>query len=114
MTYQQPADLNLLPQARHHAPAEFEAFMGFHQAAFRDGGAIPRKYRELIGVAVGATAKCGYCVDTHTRGAIEAGASRAEITEAIFVAAAVSAGGTAAHSLLALRLTAEEDGAATP
>jgi hypothetical protein len=36
------------------------------------------------------------------------------ITEAMFVAAAVSAGGTAAYSLLALKLSAEEDGAATP
>jgi AhpD family alkylhydroperoxidase len=110
MSYQEPADLNLLPQARHEARTEFDAFMAFHEAVFREGGSIPRKYRELIGLAVGAANKCGYCIQTHTRAAAEAGASRAEITEAVFVAAAVSAGGTAAQSLLALRLHDEAQG----
>lgn len=107
MTYQQPADLNLLPEARRHAGTELNAFTAFHESVFRDGGSVPLKYRELIALAVGAATKCGYCIDTHTRGAASAGANSAEITEAVFVAAAVCAGGTAAHSLLALRLLKE-------
>jgi AhpD family alkylhydroperoxidase len=110
MTYQQQADLHLLGQARRLAGTEFDAFIAFHESAFRDGGSVPRKYRELIGLAVGAATKCGYCIDTHTRGAASAGASSAEMTEAVLVAAAVCAGGTAAHSLLALRLLNEASG----
>ena len=40
----------------------------------------------------------------HARQAREAGASKEEIAETAFVAAAVRAGGTLAHALLALRL----------
>jgi AhpD family alkylhydroperoxidase len=110
MTYQQQADLRLLTQARRLASTEFDAYMAFHESVFRDGGSVPLKYRELIGLAVGAATKCGYCVDTHTRGAASAGASSAEMTEAALVAAAVCAGGTAAHALLALRLLKEASG----
>jgi AhpD family alkylhydroperoxidase len=107
MTYQQQSDLSLLPQARHLARTEFDAYLAFHESVFRAGGAIPLKYRELIALAVGSAAKCGYCIGTHTRGAVDAGASRAELTEAVFVASAVCAGGTAAQALLALRLHEE-------
>lgn len=104
MTYQQQSDLTLLPQARRLAETEVDAFLAFHESVFRDGGAIPLKYRELIALAVAAATKCGYCIDTHTGGATDAGASDAELTEAVLVAAAVGAGGAAAHALLALRL----------
>ena len=110
MTYQQQSDLRLLSQVRRLAGTELDAFMAFHESAFRDGGTVPLKYRELIGLAVGAATKCGYCIDTHTRGAAGAGASSAEIAEAVLVSAAVCAGGTAAHSLLALRLLNEASG----
>lgn len=110
MTYQQQSDLRLLPQLSRLASTEFEAFMAFHQSVFRDGGSVPLKYRELIGLAVGAATKCGYCVDTHTRGAVGAGASSTELAEAVLVAAAVCAGGTGAHALLALRLLTEASG----
>jgi alkylhydroperoxidase/carboxymuconolactone decarboxylase family protein YurZ len=43
----------------------------------------------------------------HTRHAREHGVSHEELAEAAFVAAAVRAGGTLAHSLMALRLMAE-------
>jgi AhpD family alkylhydroperoxidase len=107
MTYQQPADLTLIPQVRDLATTEFDAFLAFHESVFRADGTLPLKYRELIALAVATAAKCGYCIDTHTRGAAAAGASPTEMTEAVFVAAAVSAGSTMAHSLLALRLHAE-------
>lgn len=81
MTYQQQSDLSLLPRARHLARTEFDAYLAFHESVFRDGGAIPLKYRELIALAVGSAMKCGYCIGTHTRGAADAGASRAELAE---------------------------------
>lgn len=102
--YQHPADLALVPDLLALAPAEGKAFLAFNHAAERNDGAIPRKYRELIALGVAFTTQCAYCIDTHTRQAREAGASREEIAEAAFVAAAVRAGGTLAHALLSLRL----------
>ena len=70
---------------------------------------IPRKYRELIALGVAFTTQCAYCIDAHTKHARANGASKQEIAEAAFVAAAVKAGGTLAHSLMALRIFDEEE-----
>jgi alkylhydroperoxidase/carboxymuconolactone decarboxylase family protein YurZ len=48
----------------------------------------------------------------HTRHARAHGVTKDELAEAAFVAAAVRAGGTLAHSLMALRLFDEEPGSA--
>jgi AhpD family alkylhydroperoxidase len=102
--YQRSDDLGLVPELLALAPAEGKAFLAFNHAAERADGAIPRKYRELIALGVAFTTQCAYCIDTHTRQARENGASKQEIAEAAFVAAAVRAGGTLAHALLSLRL----------
>lgn len=49
-------------------------------------GAIPQKYRELIGVALSAATKCRYCAFFHTELARLSGASEAEIEEAVHYA----------------------------
>jgi AhpD family alkylhydroperoxidase len=66
-----------------------------HQEA--DDGAIPRKYKELIAVAVALTTQCPYCIEIHKEEALKAGATEVELTEAMFVAAALRAGGTITH-----------------
>ena len=114
MSYQQPSDLARVPEARALAKTEADAFLAFHEAAFRDGGAVSRKYRELVALAVATAAGCPYCIDTHTRGATVAGASREEMTEVSFVAAAVCGGATVAHTLLGLRLHEEMEGQDQP
>ena len=101
MSYQHPTDLALVPELLALAPAEGKAFLAFNHAG---DGAIPAKYRELIAVGVAFTTQCAYCIDTHTRRAREAGASKEEIAETAFVATTVRAGGTLTHALLALRL----------
>ena len=49
-------------------------------------GAIPNKYRELIGVAVAAATKCQYCSHFHTEFAKLNGATDAEIEDALHYA----------------------------
>jgi len=49
-------------------------------------GAIPDKYRELIGVAISAVNRCRYCVLFHTEMAKLAGATSTEIEEAVHYA----------------------------
>jgi len=51
-----------------------------------DPGPIPNKYRELIGVAISAIAKCHYCTYFHTEMARLNGASEAEIEDAVHFA----------------------------
>ena len=102
--YQKPSDIGLVPELLALAPAEGKAFLAFNHCAERGDGAIPRKYRELIALGVALTTQCAYCIDVHTRHARAHGVSKEELAEAAFIAAAVRAGGTLAHSLMALRL----------
>lgn len=107
--YQRREDLNAVSDLIGLAAVEGRAFVAFNHAVEREVGVIPRKYRELIALDVGFTTQCAYCIDTHTRYARAHGASRQEIAEAAFVAAAVKAGGALTHSLLALRIFDEDN-----
>lgn len=102
--YQKREDLAAIPRLAALAPTEARSFLAFNHACEREDGAIPRKYRELISIAVALTTQCAYCLDVHTRAAAKAGATRAELAEAALIAAAIRAGGTLGHALLALRL----------
>ena len=51
-----------------------------------DEGAIPNKYRELIGLGLSAVSKCRYCTLYHTEMAKFFGATDKEIEEAVHYA----------------------------
>src|SRR5438270_14006345 len=101
--YHDENDLKLLREMSHLAPEEFKAWANLDGIVAREDGQIPRKYRELIAVAVAHTTQCVYCIEVHTKNAKKAGASREELAEAVFLAAALRAGGAAAHGTLALK-----------
>ena len=102
--YHDKDDLKLLPELKALAPAEFAGFVALDAIVGREDGAVPRKYRELIAIAVACTTQCPYCLDVHTRKAKRAGATREEVAEVVFLAAALRAGAAATHGALALKL----------
>ena len=57
-----------------HAPEAMKAFVAFDKAALAEG-AIPRKYKELMALAVTFTTQCPYCIELHSNKARELGAS---------------------------------------
>lgn len=79
------------------APDTTEAFRDFSSAVFEDG-ALPRKTKELIAVAVAHVTQCPYCIRGHTKRARGQGASREEVMEAIWVAGAMRGDGAYAHA----------------
>jgi AhpD family alkylhydroperoxidase len=97
-------DLRLLKEMGKLAPTEFNAWLNLDKIVGREDGAIPRKYRELIALGVAFTTQCPYCIEVHVKNAKAAGASREEVTEAAFIAAALRAGGAATHGAMALKL----------
>jgi AhpD family alkylhydroperoxidase len=101
--YHDPADLRLLKDMGTLAPTEFNAWLGLDKIVGREDGAIPRKYRELIALAVACTTQCPYCIEVHSKAAKRAGASREEIVESSLLAAALRAGGAATHGAMALK-----------
>ena len=102
--YHDPSDLKLLRELRTLAPDEFKGFVALDSIVGKDGGAIPRKYRELMAIAIACTTQCPYCLDVHTRKAKRAGATRQEVVEASMLAAALRAGAALTHGTLALKL----------
>lgn len=83
------------------APEAEAAFRAFGEAVFRDG-ALSRKTKQLIAVAVAHTTQCPYCIQGHTKAATRVGATPEEIMEAIWIAAEMRAGAAFAHSAIAL------------
>jgi len=64
-----------------------EAAWAEYQAVYVAKGALPPKVKQLIALGVAAQIPCQYCVYGHTRNARKAGATDAEIKEALAVAA---------------------------
>ncbi|WP_275407823.1 carboxymuconolactone decarboxylase family protein [Streptomyces coelicoflavus] len=68
MTYHDHGDKQYAKHLRAGAPEAFSAFMSFNQAALSGADkVIPRKYTELMAVAVALTTQCAYCVESHTK-----------------------------------------------
>lgn len=84
------------------APEPLAAFKAFSKAVMAPG-ALDVRTKQLIAIAVAHVTQCPYCIKGHTEGAARAGASDAQIMEAIWVAAEMRAGGAYAHSTLALQ-----------
>jgi AhpD family alkylhydroperoxidase len=106
--YHDAGDLRFLKQMSKLAPTDFNAWLALDKIVPREDGAIPRKYRELIALAVACTTQCPYCIEAHVKGAKAAGATREEVTEASLLAAALRAGGAATHGAMALKFYEQE------
>jgi AhpD family alkylhydroperoxidase len=56
------------------------------------------KVRELIALAVAVTTRCDGCIAVHSKAAVDHGATREEIAEALGVAVALNAGAAVTYS----------------
>ncbi|WP_229120985.1 carboxymuconolactone decarboxylase family protein [Halapricum desulfuricans] len=68
-----------------------ESFMGFVHNA-ESGGALDAKTKELMSLALGVTLRCEDCIVWHLDAALEAGATEAEIVEALEIAVVMGGG----------------------
>ena len=83
------------------APKNLEAWRNFSKIVF-EAGALSEKTKQLIAVAVAHVTQCPYCIRSHSKSAIQKGASKGEIMEAIWVAAEMRAGAAYAHATIAM------------
>lgn len=65
-------------------PDTMQAMGGLHKAAFADG-TLDTKTKELIALAIGVSTRCEGCIAAHTKAAVNAGANRKELAEALGV-----------------------------
>ena len=72
-------------------PEVMMTFEKFHQAAVAKG-ALDTKVKELIALAISVSARCDDCIGHHIHDALDAGASRDEIVDALGVAVLMGGG----------------------
>lgn len=82
-------------------PKMLEAYRGV-AAAQGSNGALDAKTRELIAMAVAVTTRCDGCISSHAAAAARAGATEAEMSDAMGVAIALNAGAAYVYSLRAM------------
>ena len=78
---------DLLPQhreLRQQIPEVYKGFAALSGAAFNEG-ALSRKVKELIAMAIGVVEGCDGCIASHAQAAARAGATPEEAAEAIGV-----------------------------
>lgn len=97
----QKSNIRRLRELAEYTPDTFQAFVKFDQLAL-SAGAIPKKTKELIAVAVAHVTGCPYCIEGHVASAKKLEASKEEIMEAVMVATALKAGSAFAHGFNAL------------
>jgi AhpD family alkylhydroperoxidase len=76
---------------RKDIPDTMQAFSALAQAATRDG-ALDRKTKELIALALGVAARCDGCIGFHTEALVKLGATRQEVEETLGMAVYMGGG----------------------
>src|SRR5258705_11373280 len=89
-------NLSKLPKTGVLSPEAMTPFQAWDKLALSDG-AIPKKYKELMAIAVALTTQCPYCIEVHRQAAVKAGVTERELAEVVHVAAALRAGGAITH-----------------
>ena len=82
-------------------PDVMQGFSDMHRAAVADGE-LSRATKEMIALAIGIAARCDGCIALHVHAALKAGATRAQIHEAIGVAVLMGGGPASVYATEAL------------
>jgi len=80
-----------LRKLRQDIPDTMKAFSALAQAASRDG-ALDKKTKELIALAIGVAVRCEGCIGFHTEALVRLGATRQEVEEVLGMAVYMGGG----------------------
>ena len=98
MDYYEKGDLARFPEIGRDAPALADAFFAWYGKVF-DEGALTKREKALIALAVAHAVQCPYCIDAYTTESLAQGSDTAEMTEAVHVAAAIKGGSALVHGI---------------
>jgi 4-carboxymuconolactone decarboxylase len=100
LSYYEENDLNRFSEIGRHRPDLYEKFMAWYNAV-QEEGALSRREKALIGLAVAHALQCPYCIDAYAQSCLENGSNMEQMTEAIHVASAVRGGAALIHGIQA-------------
>jgi len=84
----------------------YKAFLDLEAATFNDG-ALSKMHKELIAIGISVVIDCESCMQWHIEQAAQAGATSAEVLEAIEVGIEMGGGPATAHARFALDVMAD-------
>ena len=76
---------------RKDIPETMQGFSALAQAASKDG-ALSKKTKELIALAIGVSTRCDGCIGFHTEALVRLGATRQEVEETLGMAVYMGGG----------------------
>jgi rSAM/selenodomain-associated transferase 1/alkylhydroperoxidase/carboxymuconolactone decarboxylase family protein len=97
--YYESKDLAKFPEMGKNQPQLWEKFLAWYTEATAVEGALTKREKSLVGLAVAHTVQCPYCIDAYTTQCLETGANLDQMTEAIHVASAVRGGASLVHGV---------------
>lgn len=93
------ADLGKFGDMGKNAGPLWDKFLAYYGAATGEDGALTRREKALIGLAVAHAKQCPYCIDAYVGNCVDTGASVEAMHEAVHVAAALAAGIDLVHGV---------------
>ena len=99
MGYYEPKDLKRFGEVGQFGEDLMKKFFEYYNAATSEDGALTKREKALIALAVSHVKQCPYCIDSYTTQCLESGADPEQMTEAIHVAASLEAGITLIHGI---------------
>jgi alkylhydroperoxidase/carboxymuconolactone decarboxylase family protein len=106
--YYRRQDLERFGEMGEHRSELYEAYQHWSNRVMAEG-ALPKKTKHLIAMAVAHALQCSYCIDAHTRSSFASGAVHDEIVEAIHVAAVIRGGSSLVHGIQGLDSLEEDE-----
>ncbi len=97
-TYYNPSDLPRFAEMDEGAPELWKKFSQWYSAVFEEG-ALSKREKSLIALAVAHAVQCPYCIDAYTQDALQQGADLEQMTEAVHVASAIRGGASLVHGV---------------
>jgi alkylhydroperoxidase/carboxymuconolactone decarboxylase family protein len=97
--YYESDDLRRFAEVGNFRKELMDKFFAYYGAVTAEEGALTKREKALIALAVAHSKKCPYCIDAYTVQCLESGANPDEMTEAVHVAAAMEAGITLVHAI---------------
>ena len=97
-SYYSDDHLARFPEIGKSRPELAKKFFSYYEAVFAEG-ALKKREKALIALAVAHAVQCPYCIDAWTKGSLEAGADADQMTEAVHVACAIRGGASLVHGM---------------
>ena len=102
-TYYDPADLKKFGDIADWEPDLAKKFFDYYGAVFEEG-ALTKREKSLIALAVAHAIQCPYCIDAYTEDSIKKGADENQMMEAIHVAGAIRGGASLVHGTQSMKI----------